>query len=261
MFDVLLVDDEPIALNALEKNVDWKKCGIRKIFKAGNMEDAKELLKNNRLDIVISDIEMPNGSGMDLLEWIRDEKIRTNCIFLTCHNEFDFMRKAIQLKCYDFMLKPVRYPELEQMLTELVHKLEAWEGGDENADDVNWGRMNSGMRQQQKSLEDTGGIEREVKRYIREHVADNISIQDIADALHFNPQYLMRSFKSVTGMSIFEYLTHSRMEAAKKILLNTKMPIKDVASLVGYDNYVYFTQVFRKVTGVTPSQFRISGGT
>ena len=99
-------------------------------------------------------------------------------------------------------------------------------------------------------------VELEVKKYIQEHMVDNITVTGIAEALHFNPQYLMRAFKSKTDMSIVEYITKARLDTAKKILKDTPLPIKIVASMVGYGDYAYFTRVFRKETGVSPSRYR-----
>jgi two-component system response regulator YesN len=88
-------------------------------------------------------------------------------------------------------------------------------------------------------------VEMEVKKYIREHMLEDINISDIAEELHFNPQYLMRSFKSKTGYSIMEYITKARMDTSRKILKETKLPIKEVAQMIGYGDYAYFTRVFR----------------
>jgi len=63
---------------------------------------------------------------------------------------------------------------------------------------------------------------------------DNVTVAHIADALHFNPQYLMRAFKGKTGLSIIEYITQARIDTAKKVLGDTDLPIKEVAHLVGY---------------------------
>lgn len=57
-------------------------------------------------------------------------------------------------------------------------------------------------------------------------------------------------------MSIVEYITKARLDTAKKILKDTGLPIKTVANMVGYDDYAYFTRVFRKELGMSPSQYR-----
>ncbi len=256
MYNAILVDDEPRTVEALEKNVDWQKCGIRKTYKAMSMEGAIALIEKEDIDIMVCDIEMPGGSGLQLLEKLREQKKEINCIFVTCHPEFDYMRKAIQLKCYDYILKPINYGEFQRVMTDLVAKMEAREAGADNADAVNWGGLTDSAIQEYGRVENERNVELEVKKYIREHMMDNITVSDIAKELHFNPQYLMRAFKTKTGCSIMEYITQTRMGTAQKILGETNLPIKEVANMVGYSDYAYFTRVFRKETGKSPSQYR-----
>lgn len=256
MYNVILVDDEPRTVEALEKNIDWRKCGIRKTYKAMSMEAAIKLIEKEQIDIMVCDIEMPGGSGLQLLEWLREHQKKMNCIFVTCHPEFDYMRKAIQLKCYDYILKPINYEEFERVMTDLAAKMEARETGAENTEAVNWGGLTDSAIQEHGRIEKERNVELEVKKYIREHMMDNITVPDIAEELHFNPQYLMRAFKAKTGLSIMEYITQTRMGTAKKILNDTNLPIKEVANMVGYADYAYFTRVFRKEVGKSPSQYR-----
>ncbi|MCI8895889.1 MAG: AraC family transcriptional regulator [Lachnospiraceae bacterium] len=256
MYNVLLVDDEPRTIDALERSVDWRSCGIRKVFRSVSMQEAIGVIEKESPQIMICDIEMPSGSGLQLLEWLQEQKKVINCIFVTCHPEFDYMRKAIQLKCYDYILKPINYEEFSRVLTELVHKMEALENGQDTAQAVNWGGITDFTIQQSGRVEKERNVESEVKKYIREHMMDNITVTSIAEELHFNPQYLMRAFKSKTEMSIVEYITKARMDTARKILAETELPIKEVANMVGYGDYAYFTRVFRKETGESPSRYR-----
>ncbi|SCP97400.1 response regulator transcription factor [Anaerobium acetethylicum] len=256
MYNVILVDDEPRSIDALEANIEWRKCGIRDVHKAMNMESAISIIKKHKIDILICDIEMPNGSGLHLLEWLREHKYEINCIFVTCHPEFDYMRKAIQLKCYDYILKPIDYSEFSVVLTKLVKKMEASsiEGVDTEA--VNWGGLTDYQIREKENSFSEQDVERRVKKYIREHMMDSINIPDIAKELNFNPQYLMRAFKNKTGFSIGDYITKARMETARQILKDTKIPIKDVANMIGYADYAYFTRVFKKEYETSPSEYR-----
>lgn len=260
MYNVLLVDDEPRTIDALHKNVDWKRCGIRNVYKAMSMMEAIDLIQRENIKIMVCDIEMPNGSGLQLLEHLRERQTQISCIFVTCHPEFDYMRKAIQLKCYDYILKPINYEEFSRVLTELVNKLESL-GERENIPDSQYKATflddsSAGTMREAETVLNERDVEREIKRYVREHMVDNITVTNIAEELHFNAQYLMRAFKSKTGMSIVEYITKARMDRAKNILDETNLPIKEISYLVGYSDYAYFTRVFRKEFGESPSQFR-----
>ena len=254
MYNVMIVDDELRSIDAIERNVEWVNCGINRVYRAMNMEQALEIADREQIQILICDIEMPNGSGLDLLEALIQRKKEIGCIFVTCHPEFPYMRRAIQLRCYDYILKPIDYEEFTRVLKDLVHRLEAKEAGADNLDALNWGGITDAEIQSLGRRE--RNVEREVKTYIREHMMDNINVAEIAQALHFNPQYLMRAFKNKTGLSILEYITLTRLDTAKKILLDTQLPIREVSQMVGYADYAYFTRVFRREVGMTPSQYR-----
>ncbi len=256
MYNAILVDDEPRTIEALEKNVDWRRCGVRRTFRASGMQEAIRVITQEKTDILICDIEMPGGSGLRLLEWLRGQQIKLSCIFVTCHPEFSYMRKAIQLNCYDYILKPIDYEEFERVLTELVAKMEAVDAGESGSLGEAWTVLNDETMGQEARGGKERDVEQEVKKYVREHMVDNIAVADIAEELHFNPQYLMRTFKAKTGMSIMEYIIQARVTTAKRILRETELPVKIVADMTGYADYAYFTRVFRKSTGQSPTEYR-----
>ncbi len=71
-----------------------------------------------------------------------------------------------------------------------------------------------------------------------------------------NPDYISRQFKNETGIPLKEYIVRQKMESARALLQNTGLPIGVVAAKMGYDNFSYFSQVYRKVMGVSPTEER-----
>jgi two-component system response regulator YesN len=135
--------------------------------------------------------------------------------------------------------------------------MEALATGAANVEAVNWkGITDAGIQEHWKLSNEQRNVELEVKKYIREHMTEDITVKDIAAQLHFNPQHLMRAFKTKTGSCVMEYVTKTRMETAKKILSDTKLPIKEVAHMTGYVDYAYFTRVFHKKYGISPTEYR-----
>jgi two-component system response regulator YesN len=95
-----------------------------------------------------------------------------------------------------------------------------------------------------------------VKNYIKENYYDEaLSISKISDSIHFAPTYLCSLFKEKTGKTINQCITEIRIEKSKELLLNTKHKISDVSAMVGLRDQGYFTKIFRKTTGMTPSQY------
>lgn len=97
---------------------------------------------------------------------------------------------------------------------------------------------------------------RSIKSYIKAHYSENITLDDIAEASYLSPGYASRLFKKAHNTSIMEYLVKVRMDEAKKMLHNPRYLIDDIAEKVGYQDSSYFTKVFKKYEGLTPTQYK-----
>jgi two-component system response regulator YesN len=131
MYQLLIVDDEVHAAHGIETGIEWESMGISNVFVAYNIRQAMEIYTNNQIDLMICDIEMPQGNGLELLAWVREKYPATESLFLTCHADFDYAKQALQLGSFDYMLKPVRYQELELSVRKALQKVEAGRRADE----------------------------------------------------------------------------------------------------------------------------------
>jgi len=123
MTRLLLVDDEVLAVEGMKAAVDWDKMGISEVFTAYDIRQAKEIFEaNSPIDLMLCDIEMPLGSGLDLLAWVREHYPDTESIFLTCHADFHYAKQALQLGSFDYLLKPIPIPELEAVIARAIDK-------------------------------------------------------------------------------------------------------------------------------------------
>jgi len=95
--------------------------------------------------------------------------------------------------------------------------------------------------------------------YIKQHLSAELTVAHCASQVHLSGSYFANLFKKVTGMSFSQYVTATRMDKAKEMLLQNKQ-IQEVASALGYEERRYFSDVFKKATGMTPSEFRQSAG-
>lgn len=116
MYSLLVVDDEKYAVWGVSRGIDWKELEIDRVFEAFNTDEAIEILAKNEIHVVISDIEMPRRSGLELLKWIRQNSPETMVIFLTAHAEFNYAREALELGSFNYALKPVDHQELRNMV-------------------------------------------------------------------------------------------------------------------------------------------------
>ncbi len=92
--------------------------------------------------------------------------------------------------------------------------------------------------------------------YIKVHFRENINLEDVAAVACITPNYLSKQFRARKGMNLREYINQIRIQEAKRLLLTTKLSVSEVAGLAGYENISYFSTVFRKITGMSPVDWR-----
>ena len=119
----LLVDDDLTTLNVIRDFVNWKLYGINAVDTACNISQAKMLIGENLPDIIICDIEMPKGSGLDLIKWVREKKYKCQFIFLTCHESFEFASTAIDFDAVAYVTKPFDSRKVENAIRKATEKI------------------------------------------------------------------------------------------------------------------------------------------
>lgn len=120
---ILIVDDDKILVDKLEETVNWNKIGISMVFTAYNIRQAQKILEEFPIQLMLCDIDMPQGSGLELLEWLRSRKMDTECIFLSSYANFAYAQKALRLSSREYLLKPISNQELEQTLLKITEEV------------------------------------------------------------------------------------------------------------------------------------------
>ena len=95
------------------------------------------------------------------------------------------------------------------------------------------------------------------KAYISENYSQLLSVKEVAEHVHLNPEYFTRLFKKETGKNIKNYIVDCKMTLAKDLLATSNLPVSMVALEVGYTNFSHFTQIFKKIENMTPSEYRL----
>lgn len=107
-----------------------------------------------------------------------------------------------------------------------------------------------------KSKDIIGGTVYGVIRYIDSHICDVLSVKDIAEKFSYSSNYISHLVKSKTGMSLQKYIQNERTQYAKKLLCDKKSTITEVSRILNYDSPQAFSKMFRKQTGMLPSEYR-----
>ena len=250
--NILIVDDEQFAIQGMLDGINWDMLGFDKVLAACSYEEAVSIVKKTYVDILVSDIEMPGESGLKLIAYMNEHSANTECIILTCHDEFDYAQTAVRLNCMEYVLKPVRYQKLTEILLRAREK-------------VNQRRQNEQIRQYGQQFIDS--LAKETKgdavnalemavEYIDSHLAEELSVRDLATLCYVSADHLTRLFKKKYGMTVSEYIQEKRIRLAGELLQRENLTISMVANTVGFGNYSYFTEQFKKHYGMTPREYQ-----
>ncbi len=99
-------------------------------------------------------------------------------------------------------------------------------------------------------------VVKKVIDHINSHIADNINLTSTADHFGLSPSYLSRLLRTETGINFVDLVSKARIEAAKRLLMDPKNKVNEVGEMVGYKEYAYFYQVFKRIEGQSPKEYK-----
>lgn len=250
MINLLIIDDEQILIDMMKVVVDYAEFNIDNVYFANNMKEAQNIMKQNQIDIALCDIEMPGGSGLDLILWINEYYPNTIKIILSAHNEFEFAQRAVTLHCYSYMLKPATADMMTGLLPKVVKEVL------NRRSDIKLRTLGEDYAKTISSEEESDVIEA-VRKYIDQHINEELVVEKLSQMAYVSQNHLTRSFKKKFGMTVIDYITEHRLTLAESMLKNTNKTVTMIADEVGYFDYVYFSKLFKRHYGMTPREYRI----
>ena len=357
MWRLIIADDEPIIRNGLKNNVDWSalNLSIAGVFSCGH--DVIRFLEENTADVVLTDVRMNDGSGLDVAEWINVHRPGMQVVLLTGYTDYDVARRAINLSVVRHLAnKPLSLPQLKTVFVSLTEELEKRRAHQQMQHKVHQECLQqvlSGMKDADRLWDNVGlqvlgvtpaqahdavpplyserlsqgfeGVEtrrgqttlwlypcmgehaaelegaarlalethaafagaemclyasaREllsalealdsqtrqsgdgkllaaIDEYLMTHMADKVTLQEAAAHLHYSPSHFSRKFKEQTGVGFASYVLNVKLNYARQLLRTTDQSISEIAAAASFDNTHHFAQVFKKVTGTTPTSYR-----
>lgn len=257
---LLIVNDIVMEAKTMASDIPWSEYQITEVYTAYSASNAREIIQSKSIDILLSDIEMPDENGLSLIHWIQDNNYDINCILLTCHADFEYAREGLSLGCMDYITLPAKYEDIAASVQKVCIRRQQHQDEKRLQDyGKNWlaNQVEHSQNSEDASSKYTPAeIADKCVDYILNNISDcNLSVADIAGSVYLNPIYLNRIFKKEKGSNISQWITKERMELASTLLLNTDQSANDIAYHVGYHNYPYFSTVFKKYFGMTPSQY------
>ncbi len=255
---LLIVDDGQYVVEYLKHLLNWKKFGIERIETTTNPADARILLNSGRFDIMITDIRMPEISGLDLLEHIDSCGLKTKVIFLSGYSQFEYAQKAIRLGALDYLLKPVDKDDMDKAMCKALKHIGSLQGKPGDDSTVQERESQGQPSNQQDSPTSCSGaaMVRLVKNYIDGHLGDGLSLEELGSVVHLHPVYLSKLYKQETGENLSSYILRARLEKSAHLLEASNLHVMDIARMVGYRKPQYFIKLFKELYGITPYQYR-----
>lgn len=246
MYRVFLADDERWILFGLRKLIEKSGLPFQVIGEATNGVTTLEELEDKKPDVLLSDIRMPGLDGLSLLEKMKDKGLQTKVVFVSGYADFEYARRALQLEAFDYLLKPVEQDKLNAILARLVKELGGAQASGKIAEKVS----------PDVPEEASSTVVKQMVNEIREHYTENITLQMLSDEYGFSTGYISALLKEELGLPFSEYITEKRIQRAKELLADPKLSIDMIAEKTGYNDYFYFTKVFKKTVGMSPSKYR-----
>lgn len=257
---VCFVEDEPLMRNYLNNNIS----NIHQSFyikdMASNYSEAEKLLLENTYDLLITDIKIPGGTGLELIEKLRKINNDVPTIIVTGYDDFEYAKTAIKLNVVGYLLKPLNDDEMKEVLektkTQIIENKNTIKFSKNiTSDEIT--RLIANKFSPKETNDPTIG--QKAVEYISLHYKENISQSDVAEAIGVTPSYLSNIFHEENGESYSKFITSLRMAQAA-VLLRTKpsLSIKNIAEEIGYFSEKHFIGLFKNFYGLTPNDYRKS---
>jgi len=243
MLKLLVVDDEPAILQGILKILREGKTPFTQIASADDAFEALSMLTEFSPDVILTDINMPEKNGLELIAEAKERKLCDRFIILTGYDEFAYAKQAIRMQVIDYLLKPINKLELLALLKKVANEI--IEEKDSAA-----GEDRASQAEYSVHIE-------KIVNYIQKNYDQDLSLEQFSELTGLHPSYISSLFKHEVGMPFLQYLQEYRMEKAKELIAkHPSLPIQTVASQVGYENPQHFMKVFKKAVGCTPGEFR-----
>ncbi|MBB6637730.1 response regulator [Cohnella thailandensis] len=248
MWKVLLVEDETFVRESVRESIRWEDMGFTLTGEASNGEEALEMIRNDPPDLVLCDIVMPQMDGLALLKETRKAGIGSKFVMLTCLGDFESMRQAMEYGASNYILKlSMSVKDLRETLGKIDAELK-------NATAAS-SSQGIGLSRQDKI---THPEVNKIIQYIEQNYDQDITLKSLSRYVMMGENYVSALFKKKTGETLIHYLHRVRVEKAIEQLKNTELPVNRIGQSVGFMNDNYFIKIFKRMTGTTPSQYRLT---
>ncbi len=235
MYTTVIIEDDPMITRLNRRYIEQdSRFAVVQTFSAAH--PALFWLRRNPIDLIILDVYMPQMSGTELLLQLRAEGVDADVIMVTSANDAKTVNDAVRLGAVDYLVKPFDSAQITACLRKLNLLPESRPAvcGDKPG--------NTFCTQ--------------FSVWLEHHYMQDVSLDQAAEAMGMSSFYFSRFFRTSYNQTFLEYLTAYRIDRAVELLQQTDIPVREIAVRVGYTDANYFTKVFKRHLGVTPTEYR-----
>lgn len=236
---LLIADDEDTIRNGIAKYIQLHTDRFDKIYLAANGREALDIIFRDKPDIMFLDVQMPLMTGIEVMQEARRADALPYTMILSAYDEFKYCQQALRLGAKEYLLKPVRSSDILQMAN---HAADELFGAEEKT------RM--------ELTEEKNHLVELAREYVEEHYYENLMLADVAQKVGISAGYLSTLFQKQMSKGFVDYLNEVRIEYACTYLRQSYLKTYEIAYKVGFRDEKYFSKVFKKIKGQSPSEYR-----
>ncbi|MGH4140979.1 response regulator transcription factor [Clostridium sp.] len=256
MIKVLIVEDENLIRKGLINTIDWLSMDCIIAGEAANGKEGLKAIIEIKPDLVITDIKMPLMNGMDMLEQA-SEAYDFEKIILTSYGEFPYAKKAIDLRVFDYVLKPIDEGEFKEIIEKVVNKIrdkkiyDEFKNGLKDYKTIDVLNLDYYLKSNKKRSHYTDAA----ISYVKANYSKKITIEDVAEKLTVSASYLSRNLKEGTNQTFHDFLNRYRVQKSIELLMSGEYRVYEISTLVGFTDYKHYSTVFKKYINASPLEF------
>ncbi|WP_407271114.1 response regulator [Radiobacillus sp. PE A8.2] len=248
--NILIVDDEPRTRHGLKKTLENWSEGRYQVMTAESAKEAIKIIDQQKIHLLITDIRMPEITGLELLMTLKRQEIYPVVIVISAYSEFEYAQEALRLGVINYLLKPLSREKLIEAVEQAIQV---------EAKQERTGLMERVVDDKLVHVNRDGLSNSSIKEaidFVDQHYRSELTLKEVADHVHLNSSYFSALFKEQINVTFSEYVTRCRLQDAKNLLLSSNTPIAEISEQVGYKTPKYFIKLFKEYEGVTPSAYR-----
>lgn len=235
---LLIADDEDMIRNGIAKYIQLHTDRYEVIYTARNGQEALELILRYKPDLMLLDVQMPLKDGIEVMQDARRAEALPVTIILSGYDEFRYAQQAVRYGARDYLLKPTRSSDIIKKINDIADE--------EFGAEMPQAEVREGKNQSIELAKD----------YMEEHYFEPLTLNMVADKVGITPAYLSSLFSQHMGITLIDYLNEVRIDHACIYLKQNYFKTYEIAYKVGYRDEKYFSKVFRKVKGMSPSEYK-----